>query len=120
MSDVLVAFAEPLLDTLDDHASLDEYRGALRFASVIWNILAMFDEEARRSGGVLVDQERIVKLTKLLNEAVGGFDEESHALVDAFRERRRTLFPDERRIIMDVGAEVQGDRIHVVAASVLL
>ena len=120
MSDVLVAFAAPILDTLDDDASLDEYRGALRFASIIWNVLAMLDEEVRRSGGVLVDRDKVAELTALLEQAVGGFDEENLALLDALRERRRELFPDERRIVMDVGAELQGDRVHVMAASTFL
>jgi hypothetical protein len=117
MSDVLVAFARPILDTLDDDASVDDYRGVLRTAAAVWNILAMFDEESRRGGGVLVDQARTIELTKLLAEAVGGLDDESIAIIDALRERRRALFPDERRIVMDVGADLRGERVHVFAAS---
>jgi hypothetical protein len=117
MSDVLVAFAQPILDTLDDESSLDEYRAALRCASVIWNVLAMLDEEARRGGGALADRPRVVELTKLLDEAVGGLDEMGLALVDELRTRRRALFPEERRIFMDVGAELRGERVHVIAAS---
>jgi len=120
MSEVLIAFAEPILDSLDDDASLDEYGSALRFASVIWNVLTMLDEEHRRSGGVLVDQSRVAELTSLLEEAVGGFDDESVALLDALRDRRTALFPEDRRIITEVSAEQQGDRVHVVAASASL
>ena len=120
MSDVLVAFAAPILETLDEDASLDEYRGALRFASIIWNVLAMLDEEYRRGAGVLVDQARVDELTSLLEEAVGGFDDENLALVEMLRVRRHELFPDERRIIMDIGAELQGDRVHVMAASTFI
>jgi hypothetical protein len=120
MSDVLVVFAEPILDTLDDDAPLEEYRAALRCASAIWNILTMLDEEHRRSVGALADDDRVTELMKLLDEAVGGFDEESLALIDELRNRRRGLFPHERRIVMRVEAELQGDRVHVVAASALL
>jgi hypothetical protein len=120
MSDVLVAFAAPILDTLDEDPPLEEYRGVLRFASIIWNVLAMFDEEGRRSGGVLVDHDKVAELTNLLEQAVGGFDEENLALLDLLRARRAELFPDERRIFMDVGAELQGNRVQVVAASTFL
>jgi hypothetical protein len=122
MSDVLVEFAEPLLEDLDKTSPLEEYMGVLRFASVVWNILAMVEAEERRAGGVdaLADGARMRELEALLDQAVGGMDAEGEELVAMLWARRRALFPDERRIFMNIDAEIQGDRVHVTAASTMI
>jgi hypothetical protein len=117
MSDVLVAFAEPMLETVHDDPSIEAYRHALRVASVIWNVLALLDQEASRGGGAFGDRPRVIELTRLLDEAVGGLDDTSLALIDILRRRRHALFPGERRIFVDVSAELRGDIVQISASS---
>ncbi len=117
MSDVLRSFAEPILDLLEDDATLEDYRNALQRGAAIWNILLLLEEEHRRSGGgALVDEAKIIELTRLLSEAVGGFDDDGLRLVDELRLQRKR-FPDERRIIVNATAELKNGYINVIAAS---
>jgi hypothetical protein len=117
MSDVLLEFAEPMLESVHDDPSIEGYRDVLRCASVIWNVLAMLDQEASRGGGALAERPRVIELTRLLDEAVGGLDDTGLALVDILRRRRQVLFPGERRIFVDVSAELRGDKVHISASS---
>ncbi|MBW0000363.1 MAG: hypothetical protein JO015_14785 [Verrucomicrobia bacterium] len=82
MSGVLLKFAEPLLDR---SAPIDELRGALHFAMLIWNY-SLLPAEARERG-----------LPK-------GFTKDlwQETVAQQLLERKAQLFPNNRRMLCDL------------------
>lgn len=105
MSEILLDFADPLLA---DGLSLNEYRSALMFASVVWNAAAIGD-------------------TSLIKELKASFDnmgaEDAGVMNSMFHflyARRQTHFADVDRLIVDIIVEDRGDDFYVKVMSSLL
>jgi hypothetical protein len=111
VSDMLVAFAQPLLDTLPDDATIREIRGALMFSAVMWNSLVVAD------GDLTLASEELSELVVGAGRELELPEDELLGMLEQLAGRKRALFPDERRIIAGVEAKLQGDRVNVVALS---
>lgn len=103
MSLTLKRFAEPLLDRLPDKTDPEDWKLILSFAAMVWN------------GG---DEEKLLALGREifdLMEWQGNVADEIRSL----RARREAQFGWEPRSVAGVEVEDRGDRMHVVALSML-
>ncbi len=103
MSDQLKAYARPLLDQFSP--TLENANAVLRLSAVLWN-LATIDIPLLREDAV--------------EEVAAGFElprERAEALVETMIARRRTLFADEPRMIVDLSVEDRGATFHLNVAS---
>jgi hypothetical protein len=108
MSEVLVDFAEPLLDGLSLPEDRDAFVAALKIAGLLWN-------EAVRPGAGGSEQLYVV-----LSEKMGApRDPGMEKLFDTVIARGRLLYPDLDRLITGVHVSVddEGDcRVQVISA----
>jgi hypothetical protein len=110
MSEVLLEFAEPVLNGIDEDDDRT-YRGVLSFAAACWN-LSFFPSERRRD-----EWDRLAAtLSKGPMDVVLDMEEWVWWLV----ERRRTLFADEKRTVVDLRVSNEDDDRHVVVVWTLM
>jgi hypothetical protein len=112
MSDTLVEFAEPLLDMLPKDRAVAEVRSVLGLASALWNLSVVSQQEPEKS-------EELRREVVDAIEAAGMEECLAAKLVELMAERKRQLFPDDRRIVAGVEARRQGDMINIHALSAL-
>ncbi len=107
MSEVILEFAEPILDTIDG----DElFQNAISFAVICWN-LSFFPQ-----------QQQLAKWNEIANEM-----DRSHLFsrpeienwVWILLERKRTFFEDDRRIVADYNIIDEGDHNRLLVMSTL-
>ena len=110
MSEVLLEFAEPVLNGIDEDDDR-AYRGTLSFAAACWN-LSFFPSERRRTEW----NKLAATLPKAPMDVVLDMEEWVWRLV----ERRRTLFADERRMVVDLRVSNEDDDRHVVVLWTLM
>jgi hypothetical protein len=101
MSEVLLQFAEPILDRL---APIEEIRTTLFFAMTLWNYSLLPAEARSESKG-------------LLREVMS--DPWSRSVAQRLLERKAQLFPDNRRMLYDLEVSQEGDQLRVNVVSVL-
>lgn len=106
LSAVLIEFAKPLIDTLDD----DDVEGAIGFAVFCWNIALSPEDEQNRQRRNLVKE-----MAKRAPHLSGDFETWSKRLL----ERKNTLFAHDRRVITDYTLQDEGDSHHLVVLSTL-
>ena len=106
MSDCLLEFAEPAIDALDKYDDKKEYEKAIIMAIALWNSAIMQDE----------GKEDAAK--KILDTLI--FDEESKNLVEYMLNRKRQMFPDNNRYILDYELTVKRrGNYHLTVVSTL-
>ena len=116
MSDVLVAFAQPLLEGIPPDAPIVAYEAELLLGAMVWNFLVTLDREHdRKQDAVPILEEQMGKVLDALSIGTRMSEDDALAFLQTLAARKRDLFPDERRLIGDVRAEFRGDRVHVVA-----
>lgn len=106
LSAVIIEFAKPLIDTLDD----DDVEGAIGFAVYCWNIALSPEDEQDRQRRNLVKE-----MTKRAPHLSGDFETWSKRLL----ERKNTLFAHDRRVITNYTLQDEGDSHHLVVLSTL-
>ncbi|MFQ6036291.1 MAG: hypothetical protein ACE5NM_10685 [Sedimentisphaerales bacterium] len=104
MSEVLLDFAEPFLETLTD----EQFEAGISFAAICWNISFLPEREQRKLLRSLVDE-----LGK--SDPLARFDVEDCARM--LLERRRTLFADDRRMIVNYKVIDEGDSHRLLVMS---
>ena len=105
MSEVLLEYAEPLLDIIDID-NYDQYERALKTAGVFWNLSVLnLEPKARKSA---------VKLLKLYMTST-----EINGVMLYMHRRKQQLFPDNNRIITDIDIVAEGGHFHVSVASTI-
>ncbi len=107
MSEVILDFAEPLLDALDD----DElFENAINCAVACWNLSFLPEKKQQRQVRAIVNE--IGKSDKLTR----------HEFEDCIRmllERKRILFADEKRIVASYKVVEEEDYHHLFVMSTL-
>jgi len=103
MSDIILDYAAPILDVIDTEA-MEEYEKAIGLAITFWNCSLM--EE--KPGG----HEEVQRLLKPLMMNSGGKDFVNHML-----ERKRYMYPDSKRVIMDFELSKTIGGFHLAVAS---
>jgi hypothetical protein len=117
MSDTIVEFAEPLVDEfLQDEADAAEVRSVLLLAATIWNMTLAADERRSESGEAAARALRddlIGRLERALERPRGACE----VIVDELERRKRDLYADDLRFIMEIHTYDTEDGVHVIAAS---
>lgn len=106
MSEVILDFAEPLLDAIDD----DElFENAIGCAVVCWNLSFLTEKKQQRQV-----QAMVKKLDK--SDLLTRFEAEDY--VRMLLERKRIFFADEKRIVVNYKVVEEGDyqRLLVMSA----
>ena len=108
MSEVIMDFAQPLLDDLEDETA---FESVLNFAVICWNSSFLPEKEQRKIVRDIVDElGKSDHLMRLEAESWIGF----------FLERKKALFPDDRRMILNykIVEEKGHERLLVVSTLV--
>ena len=106
MSEVLLDFAEPMLESIPDSSYFDD---AIAFSAVCWNLALMPSQEQRMHLNETVDAMAGSDLFKR-----DGIEQNIQMLLD----RKKALFADNKRVIVDyeIVHEKTGPRLLVVSA----
>jgi len=104
MSDALLEYAEPFMDVVytDDK---EEYERAIMMAMLLWNA-AILQEEG--------NDDSANRLLEPLME-----DTESKGVVEYMLRRKREMFPDVNRFILDYEVTDRGNDFHLSVASTM-
>jgi len=116
VSDELIEIAAPLLDDLPPDARAAEWRPVLLLAASIWNMTLAADDRRAEAGDDAADALRADLLDRL-ERALEWPRQKCESLVSEIEERKRTLFPDDDRFIMDLQTLDTEDGVHVRVAS---
>jgi hypothetical protein len=117
MSDTIVEFAEPLVDELlEDEVDAAEVRSVLLLAATIWNLTLAADERRSQSGEAAAQGLRN-DLIDRLERALERPRPACEVIVDELEQRKRDLFPDDQRFILEIDTYDTEDGVHVIAAS---
>jgi len=107
MSEVLLDFAQPLLDTVDDDIAFET---AISFAAICWN------------ASFLPEKEKHKMLLKIVDE-IGKSDALTRLEVEdcakMLLERKKDLFADDRRMILKYKVVEEGDNQRLLVMSTL-
>jgi len=101
MSDTLMCFAAPLFNEIENDAPLEAHEYILRVAQVAWN--------ADQVPGI----ERVI-------EEMAAHSPDPDGLrrgIASLRERKRRLFPDDLRLVIDFRAELLEEGLYLQAMS---
>ena len=103
MSETLLEFAEPLMDVIDLRDK-QEYEKAVMMAICLWNCAVMQEKPGK--------DKKIKKMLKPFMK-----DADGRAVVSYMMERKREMFPDLNRLIVNYEIVDQGDDYHLSLAS---
>jgi len=107
MSEVLLDFAQPLLDTVDDEA----FRLAIFFAAFCWNLSFLSEQEQQKNLKTMVDE--LSKSDPLIRTDL-------NAWARAFLERKKDFFAADRRIVVNYEVVEEKDNHHLFVMSTLV
>jgi hypothetical protein len=107
MSEILLDYADPLLETTDDE---DNYRSALYFAIMGWNLALMPDNKRT---------EMLDDLVKKLEQDGGTSPSETRSMLEWLINRKRKLFPNTNRFIADFQITGTGNNERLIVLSSL-
>ena len=103
MSGVILEYGEPIIDTIDSDDK-EAYDKAILMTTVLWNSAIMYEEPKNRK-----------KAYELLKPLM--FDDEAISVVSYMLARKRLLFPDNKRYILNYELTgTQGD-FHLTVSS---
>jgi hypothetical protein len=107
LSEVIIDFAEPLLDALDD----DElFKNAIGCAIFCWNLSFLPEKKRQRQMRALVKKyDKSHLLTRF----------EAEHYIRMLLERKRILFADDKRIVLDYKVVEEEDHHHLYVMSTL-
>jgi hypothetical protein len=107
MSDVLMDFAEPLLDAVEDDLA---FENALTFAVICWNMSFLPEKEQRKMVSEMVDEiGKSDILTRL------GVED----CVTMLLERKKAFFAEDRGMVLDYKIVEEKGRERLLVASAL-
>jgi len=117
ISDAIVEFAEPLVDEfLEDGADAAEVRTVLLLAATLWNAVITADElrsESDEAAAVQLRNDLIDRLEYALERPRGACE----VIVDEMARRKRELFDEDPRFIVDIDTYDTADGVRVIAAA---
>lgn len=102
ISDTLLQFAKPLLESLSQNSSEDDFRQTLQLAWMVWNTVVYAD----------VAQED--KMLKMLMATIAD-ETEFRILIASLIDRKRTLFADDHRLIGEFELHYQNGELRLRA-----
>jgi len=105
MSDALLKYGEPLLDTIEP-GNKTEYEKAIMMSIMLWNCAIMRESPKGRKG-----TEK--KLRPMMPDA------ESKKVVKHMLDRKQEMFPDNKRMILNYELTEMSDGFHLAVASTI-
>jgi len=107
MSEVLMDFAQPLLDIVDDAG----FKNVIILASLCWNLSFLSEQEQQKHLKTIVDE--LSKPDPLIRP-------ELDAWARKLLQRKKALFADDRRMVVnhEVVDEKDGQRLFVISTPV--
>lgn len=106
LSEIIMDLAVPLVSDLED---FEEVKQALEFTIIAWNL------------SLLEGPARLAEIRKVTHEAVAGVpdadEEAAAAMLESMVEKKRALYPDNRRIIADYRIDRWRGRVHLSVLS---
>jgi hypothetical protein len=109
MSDILLDYAEPLLSVIDSDDKL-EYEKALMMAIVLWNYSIM-----KETSGRIKRIKRIWSMRRMLRPFMA--DAESRSVLNYMLERKRQMYPDNKRVILNYELTEGRKNFHLFVVS---
>jgi len=108
MSEVLMDFAEPILEVIDDDR---DFKAAITFSALCWNLSLLPSEDQR------------AHLNDALNAIAGTDLFKRHGIqqyIQMLLDRKEALFADDKRLIVDyeVVEDTAGPRLQVMSTPV--
>ena|GEM_PF-4669259 len=103
MSDILLEYAKPFMDTVESD-NKEEYENAIRISMMLWNCAIMQEGAKSRK-----------EIMKMLKPAMP--DAESKSVVKYMLERKRQMYPDNRRMMINYELSETADGFHLYVAS---
>ena len=107
MSEVLLDFARPLLDTVDDEG----FKKVIIFAALCWNISLLPEREQQKDLKKIVDE--LSKSDPLIRTDL-------NAWAKALLERKKTFFADDRRMVVNYEVVEEKDNHRLLVMSTLV
>jgi len=108
MSEVLLDFAEPLLDTLDED---DDFKAAISFAALCWNCSFLPLKEQREQLNAMVDG---------LGKSDPQMRLEVERQIRMLLERKKTMFASDNRMIINFEVVEEEGRPRLLVISTFL
>ena len=105
MSDILLAYAKPFMDTVKTD-NKEDYEKAIQISMMLWNCAIM--QEATKN------RKEIMKMLKPVMP-----DAESKSVVNYMLERKRQMYPGNKRMIMNYELSETAEGFHLSVASTL-
>jgi hypothetical protein len=106
MSEVILDFAEPLLNTIDDNDEL--FEDVISFAVICWNVSFLPEEEQQKILSSLVDE--MAKSDVLLRLSVKND-------IRMLLNRKKTFFADDKRMVVDYKIVEENGSYRLLAMS---
>jgi len=106
MSEVILDFAEPLLESLDD----EKFESAIAFAAICWNLSFLPEQERQAQLNAMVD--KLSKFDALLRI-------EMEDCAEILFERKRVLFANDKRIVVNYKVVEEKDEHRLLVMSTL-
>ena len=105
LSAVILRFAQPLTDNVDD----DHFGIAITLAILCWNVALLPKDE----------QEKELRLvaSKIAEDKSAGFADEMESWTRWLVDRKKKLFGHDRRMVVDYTVEDRGDSHHLYVVS---
>lgn len=111
MSEVLIDFAQPLVEALPPDADAQMWKLRLQFAALVWNQIVAQERH--------IDQAPEDAIPALARSS-GIPERELRTIEQLLIQRKRTLYPHEDRLIADVEIQaMEGGGVYVMAASLI-
>lgn len=106
MSEVLLDFARPLLDTVDDEG----FKNVIIFAALCWNVSFLPEPKQQKDLKKIVDE--LSKPEPLMRPDL-------NAWAKALLERKKAFFAADRRMVLDYRVVEEKDSRHLFVTSTL-
>jgi hypothetical protein len=107
MSEVLLDFARPLLDTVDDEG----FKNVIIFAALCWNLSFLSEQEQHKQLQTILDE--LTKTDPLIRPDL-------HAWAKALLERKKAFFAADRRMVVNYEVVEEKDNHRLFVMSTLV
>jgi len=104
LSQVILDFARPLLDATED----EEFENVIRIATLCWNYSLLLQERQREELQAQLSRDKEERLLKSF---------ENDNCVKMLLKRKRKLFPDDSRLVVDYKVVEETDHHHLYVMS---
>ena len=106
MSDILLTYAKPFIDTINTD-NKEDYERAIQISMIFWNCAIMYEAAKSRK-----DRKEIIKMLKPVM-----LDAESKSVVNYMLVRKQQLYPGNKRMIMNYELSVTAEGLHLSVVS---